>query len=199
MISRALAAVHGMGVLHKDLKPANILIDQVDDEPMVRLVDFGSGRLLDDAVLANYHITDPGSLDADLGKDEPRSGTLAYRAPELAGEAVPTAKSDIYALGLILYQLVIGDFYAALAPGWEARVADPLLRDDIARAAAGAPAERLASAEELADRLDRLPQRRTEAAAQAEQAARLAEQQTLDDKRAARRPWVQRSFPAAAA
>src|SRR5690606_31712029 len=83
MIARALAAVHGMGVLHKDLKPANILIDRVDDEPVVRLVDFGSGRLLDDAVLANYHITDPGSLDADLGRDEPRSGTLAYRAPEL--------------------------------------------------------------------------------------------------------------------
>ena len=194
MIARALAAVHGMGVLHKDLKPANILIDRVDDVPMVRLVDFGSGRLLDDAVLANYHITDPGSLDADLGKDEPRSGTLAYRAPELAGEAMPTAKSDISALGLILYQLVIGDFSAALAPGWEAHVADPLLRDDIARAAAGAPAARLASAEELADRLDRLPQRRAEAAAEAERSARLAEQQKLDDRRAARRPWVRAAF-----
>ena len=191
MIARALAAVHGMGVLHKDLKPANILIERVDDEPVVRLVDFGSGRLLDDAVLANYHITDPGSLDADLGKDEPRSGTLAYRAPELAGEAVP---SDIYALGLIVYQLVIGDFSAALAPGWEARVADPLLRDDIARAAAGVPAERLASAEELAERLDRLPQRRAEAEAEAERSARLAEQQRLDEQRAARRPWVRAAF-----
>ncbi|KTE17153.1 protein kinase domain-containing protein [Sphingopyxis sp. H115] len=194
MIARALAAIHGMGVLHKDLKPANILIDRVDGEPMIRLVDFGSGRLFDDTILAAYHITDPGSLDTDLGKDEPRSGTLAYRAPELTGEAVPTAKSDIYALGLILYQLVIGDFGAALAPGWEARVADPLLRDDIARAAAGMPGDRLASAEDLADRLGRLPQRRAEAQANAERSARIAEQQRVEERRAARRPWVRAAF-----
>jgi DNA-binding winged helix-turn-helix (wHTH) protein/tetratricopeptide (TPR) repeat protein len=193
-IARALSAIHGMGVLHKDLKPANILIDRMDGEPTIRLVDFGSGRLFDDTILAAYQITDPGSLDTDLGKDEPRSGTLAYRAPELTGEAVPTAKSDIYALGLILYQLVIGDFSATLAPGWEARVADPLLRDDIARTAAGAPGERLASAEELADRLDRLPQRRADAEAEAERSARLAGQQKLEERRAARRPWVRAAF-----
>jgi non-specific serine/threonine protein kinase len=194
MIARALASVHGMGILHKDLKPANILIDAGEDGPTVRLVDFGSGRLMDDAVLASYHITDPGSLDTDLGKDEPRSGTLAYRAPELEGEAMPTAKSDIYALGLILYQLVAGDFSATLAPGWEARVADPLLRDDIARAAAGTPGERLASAEELADRLDRLPERRAAAAREAERSAHLAEQQQREERRAARRPWVRAAF-----
>lgn len=190
MIAAALAKVHGMGVLHKDLKPANILIERTDDSPIVRLVDFGSGRLFDDTVLAAYQITDPGSLDADLGKDEPRSGTLAYRAPELIGEALPTAKSDIYALGLILYQLVVGDFAATLAPGWEAHVADPLLRDDIARAAAGIPAERFASAEELADRLLRLAERRADAAAKAQRSALLAERQKLEDRRAARRPWV---------
>ena len=194
MIAEALARVHGMGVLHKDLKPANILIDQTDDTPIVRLVDFGSGRLFDDTVLAAYQITDPGSLDADLGKDEPRSGTLAYRAPELIGDALPTAKSDIYALGLILYQLVIGDFAATLAPGWEAHVADTLLRDDIARAAAGTPAERFASAEELADRLRRLAERRADAAAKAQRSALLAEQQKLEDRRATRRPWVRAAF-----
>src|SRR3546814_18261446 len=91
MIARALAAVHGMGILHTDLQPANILIDRVEDEPVVRLVDFGSGRLLDDAVLANYRITAPGSLDADLGRDDPRSGTLAQHAPDPKREPVPTA------------------------------------------------------------------------------------------------------------
>lgn len=194
MIARALAAVHGMGVLHKDLKPANILVDRTEDGLIVRLVDFGSGRLFDDTIFAAYQITDPGSLDTDLGKDEPRSGTLAYRAPELTGEAVPTARSDIYALGLILYQLVIGDFSAALAPGWETRVADPLLRDDIARAAAGVPGDRLASAEDLADRLARLPQRRADAAADAARQAELAERQQREDRQAARRPWVRAAF-----
>ncbi|WP_432769111.1 MAG: protein kinase [Sphingopyxis sp.] len=194
MIARAVGAVHGMGVLHKDLKPANILVDQGEDGPFVRLVDFGSGRLLDEARLASFDITDPGSLDADLGKDEPRSGTLAYRAPELVGDAVPTARSDVYALGLILYQLVVGDFSAALAPGWEGRVADPLLRTDIARAAAGTPEERLASADEFAERLERIAERRAEAARDAEAAAFLAAQEKLAAQRAARRPWVRAAF-----
>ena len=77
-ICRAVAEVHGLGVLHKDLKPANILLAEGGNGQSVRLADFGSGRLLDDTVLGSFHITDPGSLDADLGKDEPRSGTLAY-------------------------------------------------------------------------------------------------------------------------
>ncbi len=123
MIARAVARMHDLGVLHKDLKPANILIATEDGGATIRLADFGSGRLLDDSVLASFQITDPGSLDPDLARDEPRSGTLAYRAPELTGDAMPTAKSDIYALGMILYQLVAGDFSASLAPGWEGRIA----------------------------------------------------------------------------
>lgn len=194
MIARALATVHGLGILHKDLKPANILIDDGDEGgeggPLVRLVDFGSGRLLDDALLARFDISDPGSLQSDLGKDEPRSGTLAYRAPELVGDAVPTVKSDIYALGLILYQLVVGDFAATLAPGWEGRVADPLLRQDIARAAEGSPAARLGNAAELADRIDRLAERRADAAREAERAAFLADRKRDEERRTARRPWV---------
>lgn len=190
MTARAVAGVHGVGVLHKDLKPANILIEDGGDGVVVRLVDFGSGRLLDDALLASFHITNPGSLDTDLGKDEPRSGTLAYRAPELVGDAVPTVKSDIYALGLILYQLVVGDFGAALAPGWEAQVSDPLLRDDIGRAAAGSPEQRLASAADLADRIERLDERRANAALAAERASFLAAQTLRNERRAARRPWV---------
>lgn len=194
MAARAVAGIHSVGVLHKDLKPANMLIDEADGGRVLRLVDFGSGRLLDDALLANFQITNPGSLDTDLGKDEPRSGTLAYRAPELVGEAVPTVKSDIYALGLILYQLVVADFTAALAPGWEAQVTDPLLRDDIARAAAGSPDDRLANAADLADRIERLDERRAEAAEAAGRAAFLADQKRREERRAAQRPWVRAAF-----
>src|SRR3546814_5170614 len=110
MIARAVAGIHAVGILHKDLKPANILIDEVDGTAVVRLVDFGSGRLLDDALLASFDITDPGSLDADLGKDEPRPGTLAYRPPAMVGHAVPTVESDLYAARLILSQPVLGRF-----------------------------------------------------------------------------------------
>lgn len=188
-IARAVADVHSLGVLHKDLKPANILI--TDDPPgEVKLADFGSGRLLDHAVLDRFHITNPGSLEGDLGQDESRSGTLAYRAPELTGDSVPTVKSDIYAVGLILYQLVIGDFEKSLAPGWESEVDDPLLRDDIAQAAAGDPARRLASAAALAERIEQLDRRRAQAQEEGKRQAFLAEQKRLEERRASRRPWV---------
>ena len=189
-ICRAVAGVHGLGVLHKDLKPANILIADGEHGLVVKLTDFGSGRLLDDTVLDSFHITDPGSLDADLGKDEPRSGTLAYRAPELTGDAMPTIKSDIYALGLILYQLAVGDFTATVGPGWERNIADPLLRDDIRHAAEVAPERRLASAQELAGRIEQLEQRRQDVAEQDRHAAFLAEQERLEERRRLRRPWL---------
>ncbi len=189
-IARAVGDVHQLGVLHKDLKPANVLIAGDGQNPVIKLADFGSGRLLDDTVLDDFNITNPGSLDGELGKDEPRSGTLAYRAPELVGNAVPTAKSDIYALGLILYQLTVGDFTKALAPGWEKEVSDALLRDDIRQACDGDPAHRLASAGELADRIEHLSERREAADAAARQVAELAARQEAETRRLQRRPWV---------
>jgi serine/threonine-protein kinase len=81
-----LHAAHERGVLHRDLKPANILID---DDGQVRIADF--------------------SLAAAAGTVEDiRSGTPAYMAPEqLAGREV-TVKSDLYALGLVFYELFTG-------------------------------------------------------------------------------------------
>ncbi|WP_114952160.1 protein kinase domain-containing protein [Sphingosinicella terrae] len=190
-IARAVEAVHGMGVLHKDLKPANILVDEGEgaEGPVVRLIDFGSGQLLDDALLDTFAITRIEPPAAEAGSHS-RSGTVAYRAPELTGEAVPTVKSDVFALGLVLYQLAAGDFDRTLAPGWESGVEDPLLREDIAAAAALAPADRLPGAGALADRLEALERRRSEAAAEAERIARQAERRRLQERRAARRPWV---------
>ncbi len=189
-LSRAVAAVHGVGVLHKDLKPANILIAGVGAH-VIRLADFGSGRLLDAALLDRYRVTDPGSLAPESSLDDLRSGTLAYRAPELTGDALPTMKSDVFSLGLILFQLVVGDFRRTLAPGWEKDVADPLLRRDIADAAEGDPERRLASAELLAERLERLDDRRQAEAERVEQEALLAEAIRLAERRRVRRPWIQ--------
>lgn len=189
-IARALGDVHQLGVLHKDLKPANVLIAGDLKNPVVKLADFGSGRLLDDTVLDDFNITNPGSLDGGTGREEPRSGTLAYRAPELVGDTVPTARSDVYALGLILYQLVAGDFQRALAPGWEDGVPDPLLRDDIRQACDGDPVRRLASAGELADRIEHLSERRDAAGEAARQAAKLEALQEAEARRRQRRPWV---------
>ena len=189
-IAEALAAAHSVGVLHKDLKPSNVLI--ATDEPgrhHIRLTDFGSGRVLNDTYLAKMNITRLGFTRQ--GPDsEVTSGTPMYLAPELIEGQSPTVQADIYALGVMLYQLVIGDFRRLLAPGWEHGVPDELLREDIAAAADGDPTRRLADAAQLAQRLRSLDARRAEREAQ-----RLA-QERIDRQRQAlmrgrrRRRWL---------
>ena len=70
-------------------------------------------------------------------------------APEILEGQPFTVKSDIYALGVILYQFLVGDFHKALSPEWERDIDDELLREDIALAVAPNPAMRLADAEAL--------------------------------------------------
>ena len=173
-IADALAAAHGMGVLHKDLKPANILM-RMDKEgrPAILLTDFGSGRALDPGRLDAFGIT---RLEADLTSTSTTAGTLMYRAPEVSAGQTPTVQADIFALGVILFQMAAGDLRRALAPGWEESVPDPALRQDISASAAGDPTRRLGDAAELARRLRTLPARRHAQAladAQAAEAARI--------------------------
>jgi len=85
-LSQALVHAHGSGILHCDLKPANVLLDQ-DGEP--RLCDFGQSRLADER---------SGAL-----------GTLFYMAPEQADlKGIPDARWDVYGLGALLYHMVTG-------------------------------------------------------------------------------------------
>lgn len=163
-IADALAAIHSAGVLHKDLKPGNVLI-RLDGEglPHVRLSDFGSGRVFDAGQLDALGITRMGFTQTGIG-DGSASGTPLYLAPELLAGQPPSARADVYALGVMLYQMVVGDFRRPLAPGWENDVADQLLREDIAAAASGDPAVRLGEAAQLALRLRSLDLRRLEQA-----------------------------------
>ncbi|MEA2165603.1 MAG: eukaryotic-like serine/threonine-protein kinase [Thermoanaerobaculia bacterium] len=86
-ICAGLAAAHERGILHRDLKPANIMLDE---RGRVRVTDFGLAAAVDDA-------------GTNAGE-----GTPAYMAPEqLAGREI-SARSDIYALGLVLYELFTG-------------------------------------------------------------------------------------------
>jgi serine/threonine protein kinase len=83
-----LAAAHDRGVIHRDLKPANLMLDSAG---RIRITDFG---------LAGIAATIQGA--------EVRAGTPAYMAPEqLAGREV-TIKSDLYALGLVMYEILTG-------------------------------------------------------------------------------------------
>jgi serine/threonine-protein kinase len=83
-----LAAAHENGVLHRDLKPANIMID---GRGRVRITDFGLAGLVD-----------------ELAEQQERVGTPAYMAPEQLEAGKVSVRSDIYSLGLVLYELFTG-------------------------------------------------------------------------------------------
>ncbi len=161
-IADGLAAVHAVGVLHKDLKPANVFVVIDDDgRPTIRLADFGASSLHDSDFLHRLEITRAGFTQMlDTGGGGNTAGTLLYLAPEVAAGQPATVKADIYALGLMLYQIIIGAFGRQLSTGWESEIDDELLREDIAAATEGNPERRLADAAELARRLRMLEQRR---------------------------------------
>ena len=176
-IADALAAAHGIGVLHKDIKPANILITRTPQgEARCLLADFGAGDLLEPERLAALEITQALGAGAVDGTGS-TLGTPLYLAPELLAGKVSTVRSDIYALGVLLYQLVSGSFSRPLSPGWERRIDDPVLRQDIAEACELSPRRRLGDAAELARRLRQLPERSR---------AQLATQQRLAEAERAR-------------
>jgi Protein kinase domain len=141
-IAAGLAAAHAKGILHRDLKPANVMIDSRGD---ARIMDFG---------LALAAGEDDGTV----------SGTPAYMAPEqLAGRAA-TVQSDLYALGLVMYELFTGkrahgartlhervrDAASEIAtPSSLIRDMDPAVERIILRCLAADPDERPASAREI--------------------------------------------------
>lgn len=172
-VAEALNAVHQAGILHKDLKPSNLLIE-LDSQgaPRVRLADFGTGHLLQRARLIELGLS--RGLFPTVANSG--SGTPFYTAPEVLEQQTPTVRSDIYSLGVLLYQLVTGDLQRAFTPGWERDVPDEVLRCDIADCADRDPARRLGSADELAIRLRSLAQRRRnhEAQRRAQVEAQLA-------------------------
>jgi serine/threonine protein kinase len=94
-ISRGLAYAHQYGVVHSDLKPDNVY---VTNEGRVKILDFGIARIMDSAVQKDSF--DAGELGAV---------TLRYASLEMIeGEAEPAPSDDVYALGLIVYQLYTG-------------------------------------------------------------------------------------------
>jgi len=90
-IASGLAAAHRAGIVHRDLKPANVMVDAQDH---ALLMDFGIAR---STTAASIH-TMPGSL----------IGTLDYMAPEQARGEPADERTDVYAFGLILYELLAG-------------------------------------------------------------------------------------------
>jgi len=190
-IARIIARAHEIGILHKDIKPANILVDQDDAggcQP--RLTDFGSATLSNPELLDKLGITAMGMTISDDPDSSPGAGTLMYMAPEIHAGRPASVRGDVYALGIVLYQLIVGDFRRVIAPDWEREIADPLLREDIAAATAGDPDQRLHSVEALVERLASLEARRARAKeAERRETEERATRRALERARA-RRPWL---------
>ncbi len=96
-IAAGLAAAHGAGVVHRDLKPANIFLVPADGSLRAVVTDFGLARF-EAAGEALKEVTGTGEL----------LGTPTYMAPEQLEGKRPTASSDIYAFGLIMYEMLTG-------------------------------------------------------------------------------------------
>src|SRR5690554_3316977 len=101
-IARSLAEAHRHGVIHRDLKPANIMVGNLETETdFVKVLDFGIARL------ARTDQRDLTSVGLPEGERE-LIGTPRYMSPEQVRGEVLTPASDVYSVGLILYELLVG-------------------------------------------------------------------------------------------
>jgi serine/threonine protein kinase/formylglycine-generating enzyme required for sulfatase activity len=182
-LSRGLAAAHRRGVLHRDLKPANAILDD-DDE--VKLLDFGLAKLEPPSAVADTLPARPPVIAAerpaatlDGGAQSPQLtspgslvGTPLYMAPEIWLGQVATARSDIYSIGVILFELSAGRMphrepsVAKLGVQVMSRDApplrdvaptiDPALAAIVDRCLKREPEARFATADELRDAFEQL-------------------------------------------
>jgi len=98
-ILSALDFAHGMGVVHRDLKPGNIVVDDSGDQPRVKILDFGLAKFLsDESSGASQTLTQSGMV----------LGTPQYMPPEQGTGDRVDARADIYALGCVLYEMLAG-------------------------------------------------------------------------------------------
>ena len=151
-VARALAAAHSRGIIHRDIKPGNILLAQ---NGRVLVTDFGIARAISEA-----QMTLPGTT----------LGSVQYMSPEQARGETATERSDIYALGVVLFEMLAGrrpfegDSAAAIAmarltppvpmPSVYRAGIPPVLEAICRKAMAIEPGERFHSAQAMADALD---------------------------------------------
>ncbi len=102
-LADAVSAAHARGITHRDLKPANVMVTPTRQ---VKVLDFGLAKLLDTGVVTDTMAT--GAPDVITGQGK-ILGTIAYMAPEQAEGKPVDARSDIFSLGVMLYEMATGE------------------------------------------------------------------------------------------
>jgi predicted ATPase/class 3 adenylate cyclase/tRNA A-37 threonylcarbamoyl transferase component Bud32 len=94
-IARGLAAAHCHGIVHRDIKPANIIVSESGDGEWVKILDFGLANMTEEE---SVELTDQGVV----------MGTAAYMSPEQCHGVKNDVRSDLYALGVVLFEMLAG-------------------------------------------------------------------------------------------
>ncbi|QDT54274.1 Serine/threonine-protein kinase PknL [Caulifigura coniformis] len=155
-VANGLAAAHGQGVIHRDIKPGNVMLH--DGETRVRLMDFGLARVTHD--------------NSDLTSHDQTVGTPAYMSPEQIHGGPIDARSDLYSLGCVIYCMATGQspFHGGSYAETVHRILDfkpprlqqisplipPVVSDLVDHLLAKRPEDRFQSAEEVSDILTHL-------------------------------------------
>ena len=171
----ALRAAHEAGVIHRDVKPSNILVSGDKEKPesiRVRLTDFGIGQLLSPEALAG--MTQWGFTQTLMDeRGASQAGTYMYLAPELLAGKPASPASDIYSLGVVYFQLLAGDFNQPLTPDWVNHVPEALLMESVRPCLSGNPDRRASDLKLLANDLRGLAVRKEAEAALSRRRDRL--------------------------
>ena len=112
-MASGLAAIHGAGIVHRDIKPNNIMLDGHGSEVRLCITDFGLARAY--------------TPEASLSGSELAAGTPDYMAPELHQGLEPTQASDLFAFGVVLHQILPGQKPILTAENKSSAVVSPRL------------------------------------------------------------------------
>jgi len=153
-IARGLSHAHDRGIVHRDLKPENVILVTEDDErDVVKILDFGIARIQDEQRLTTMGVS---------------VGTPLYMAPEALSAGEVDARSDLYSLGIVLFEMLTGEppfngatmqeiaqlHFKKPPPSIRARLGTGALDDVLRRLLAKRPDDRFSTAREVIEALD---------------------------------------------
>jgi len=137
-IAEALEAAHAAGIIHRDLKPANV---KVKADGTVKVLDFGLAKAMEPTALSGGNLANSPTLTGRATQLGMIMGTAAYMAPEQARGSAVDKRVDIWAFGVVLYEMLTGDQLFDGESAVDTLSAVMRQEIDLAKLPAGTPAE----------------------------------------------------------